>query len=109
MHEGTWQLDDVSADGRSLSILVLVSGCTSFSHSTVEEAADRVHLRVIVETRLPDRQQGLDTACGDELGIVSNAVVLEGPLGSRELHGACQGTPPDELTCELIGQIDSPA
>jgi outer membrane protein assembly factor BamB len=92
-----WRLDALDAGRRILQITVWAHGCNPFERLHVDEAATAVTLTA----RTTPETEG----CGDALLLRPVVVVLDEPLGDRELRGC---DPPAGSDCLRLDR-DTPA
>jgi hypothetical protein len=78
----SWQLLSTSADGRQLTIAVLLGGtCEEIEYVSVAESATSVSIAPVLRT-------GLYGACADSLVLERGTIELKAPLDARALlHG----------------------
>lgn len=84
--EGSWRLDAISPDGRTLLVSTGFGGCEEYRGTDIDEGADEVLVRVRLAEPLGVAE------CTDELHVRQVHVTLDEPLGERVLVG-CGGAP----------------
>lgn len=76
-----WALRHADAASDTVDVIVGFGGCSEFRRVEIDEREDTVRLTAIVHTT--------GTDCPAVFDVQEATVVLQSPLGARELLGAC--------------------